>query len=58
VPGFNLPVVLGSGNNRFKIIPSQQWQSTPLNEEQSLLLTRATIEKMYYVSAEIIQEEK
>lgn len=58
VPGFNLPIILGNGSNRLKIIPSEQWQSTDLKENQASLLTVTSLEKMYYITVEMLPEEK
>jgi aminopeptidase N len=51
VIGFNLPLVLENKKARIRIIPSEQWKSTVLNDEQVSLFTEAAIEKMYYIDA-------
>ena len=57
VHGFNLPIVLRNNGARIKIIPSQQWQTKKLNENEFNLLTDDSIGKMYYIKTEISREQ-
>ena len=51
VKGFNLPLTLKSRAAKIKIIPSEQWKSLLLKENETELFEKAAIEKKYYVNA-------
>ncbi|MES1219995.1 MAG: M1 family metallopeptidase [Bacteroidota bacterium] len=50
VKGFNLPLVLKSGDSKIKIIPSQKWKTIVLKGNEAALFDKSAIEKMYYVN--------
>jgi aminopeptidase N len=56
VKGFNLPLVLKGNLTKIKIIPSEQWKSTQLKNNETSLFTESSIEKMYYVDAILTKE--
>lgn len=50
VDGFNLPLTLkAKGVNTLRIVPTQNWQSTPIAPNQASLFTETAIGFMYYV---------
>jgi len=49
VPGFNLPLVLKSDQTKIRILPTDQWKSTAIDNVQSTLFQPADILKMYYI---------
>lgn len=49
IAGFNLPIVLGQGKARVKVIPSMQWQHVRLNSEQVRIFTAEHVEFLYYL---------
>lgn len=51
VKGFNLPLVLKGNANKIKIIPTEEWESLSLKDNEAGLFTENAIEKMYYVDA-------
>ena len=50
VKGFNLPLTLKSSAAKIKIIPSEQWKSLLLKENEVELFEKTAIEKMYYIN--------
>jgi dipeptidyl-peptidase-4 len=49
VSGFDLPLVLGQGQARIRILPTDQWKSSMLKDGQAALFTEDGIKKMYYI---------
>jgi aminopeptidase N len=49
VTGFNLPLVLRNSQFRVRILPTQEWQTTPLKTGEAGLFTEDGIKKMYYI---------
>jgi len=49
VAGFDLPLVLGQGQTRIRILPTDQWQSSVLKGAQAALFAEEGIKKMYYI---------
>jgi aminopeptidase N len=49
VPGFNLPLVLKNDQTKIRILPTDQWKSTDVDNVQSTLFQPADILKMYYI---------
>jgi aminopeptidase N len=49
VKGFNLPLVLKSGDATKRIIPTEDWKSSELKGNEAALFNTASIEKMYYI---------
>ena len=58
VQGFNLPLVLKNETARIKIIPSEQWKSSELKDDEADLFTESAIEKMYYIDAVLTEKNK
>ena len=56
INGFNLPLVLQNENEKIRIIPTNEWNSKPINNNESDLFSPAAIEKMYYI--EVKEEDK
>lgn len=50
IPGFNLPLTIGSEDNSLRIYPSENWQRINIKKSQSDLFNSATLNKMYYIS--------
>jgi aminopeptidase N len=49
VPGFNLPLVLKNDQTKIRILPTDQWTSTAVDNVQSTLFQPPDILKMYYI---------
>jgi len=49
VKGFNLPIVLSSDAAKVRIVPSEEWKTTPVKDGEGALFTVDGIKKMYYV---------
>jgi len=55
IKGFNLPLVLKSNEAKIKVIPSEEWKTTELKNNEAALFQPDAIEKMYYVTAKIAE---
>jgi len=49
VDGFNLPIVLKEGDVKIKLLPTNNWSTVQLNQQQLSLLSDEAIRKMYYL---------
>jgi aminopeptidase N len=49
IKGFNLPLALQNDKVKLKINPTEEWQSSPVKENELPLFDAAAIRKMYYV---------
>ena len=53
VEGFNLPLVIKDSTGAMvKLLPTTQWKTTTITQQQSSLFTKEAIEKLYYVNVE------
>ncbi len=53
VASFNLPLVIkDSTGATIKLLPTTQWKTTPVTQQQISLFTKEAIEKMYYINVE------
>ena len=55
VKGFNLPLVLGDGNAKIRIVPGEAFKSIKLKNNQLALFNKGAIEKMYYVNVSPVE---
>ncbi|TDH26879.1 M1 family peptidase [Segetibacter sp. 3557_3] len=55
VPGFNLPLVLGSGSDVTRIFPVEKWKSIKLKPGQSDDFLPAAIERLYYIDVQQVK---
>jgi aminopeptidase N len=51
VKGFDLPLVLKSGTDRIRILPTEEWKSSGLKGGEGALFDETAITKMYYINA-------
>jgi aminopeptidase N len=58
VQGFNLPLALKSNDAKLKIIPSGEWKSIELKNNEAALFDKSAIEKMYYVTVTPVANPK
>jgi len=49
VKGFDLPLALNNDAIKMRILPTQEWKSSPVNDAESTLFTPDAIKKMYYI---------
>ncbi|HXB94062.1 MAG TPA: M1 family metallopeptidase [Puia sp.] len=49
VTGFDLPLVLGEGPAKIRILPTEQWKSRDLKGDEAALFGEDAIKKMYYI---------
>jgi aminopeptidase N len=49
VKGFNLPLALSDNTDKVRILPTDEWKTTPVKDSESKLITPDGIKKMYYV---------
>lgn len=56
IKGFNLPLVLKNNLKKIKIFPSEEWKNTALKDREASLFDASSIEKMYYITAVIVQK--
>jgi aminopeptidase N len=57
VAGFNLPLVLGGGQSKMRVLPTDQWQSSTLSSGQAALWDAESIKKMYYIGVNLISKK-
>ncbi len=51
--GFNLPIVLKEGDVKIKLLPTNNWSTVQLNQQQLSLLSDEAIRKMYYLETSV-----
>jgi len=56
VKGFDMPLTFKTAGTKIKLIPTEQWQSLALKENQADLFDKTGIEKMYYVN--VVKQER
>jgi len=56
VKGFDMPLTFKTAGTKIKLIPTEQWQSLALKENQADLFDKTGIEKMFYVN--VVKQEK
>ena len=49
--GFNMPLVLKSGDTKLRLVPGEEWKTLALKPAEASLLEKGAIEKMYYIKA-------
>jgi aminopeptidase N len=49
INGFNMPLVLDSGNNKISLYATQSWKHKQLNDEEKKFFDTSFIEKHYYI---------
>jgi hypothetical protein len=49
-----LPLVLKNETSQVKIFPTQQWKKLAVSDASRTLLSKASIEKMYYVDVAFV----
>jgi hypothetical protein len=49
VKGFDLPLVLKSGDRKVRVIPAEEWKSYDLQQGDAALFDKEAIIKMYYI---------
>src|ERR1700761_7903501 len=49
IKGFDLPLVLSDNAAKVRILPTDQWKTTPVKDDQSKLFDPDAIKKMYYI---------
>lgn len=55
VKGFNLPLVLAQGGEKVRLVPTEAWKSVKLKPGQLPLVTKAALERQYYIVAEEVK---
>jgi aminopeptidase N len=55
INGFNLPLVLKNDASKIRIIPTENWQSIHLKENESELFDPLKIEDQYYIQAKMVE---
>lgn len=56
IKGFNLPLSLTNKEASVKIFPSEKWNTLKLKVNQANLLTVEAINKMYYITPELVKD--
>ena len=56
VKGFDMPLTFKTAGTKIKLIPTEQWQSLALKENQADLFDKTGIEKMFYVN--VVKQER
>jgi aminopeptidase N len=56
IKGFNLPLSLSNKKTSVKIVPSKKWNTLKLKGNQADLFTVEAINKMYYISPELVKD--
>ena len=49
INGFNLPLALQNENAKIRIIPTKEWSSKTISDNEAVLFNSLAIEKMYYI---------
>lgn len=49
VHGFDLPLTLKNGEKKLRIIPTEEWKSCDVKEDEAALFDKEAIIKMYYI---------
>lgn len=50
IDGFNLPLVLQNDKAKMRIVPTKEWNSKDINNDEPSLFNQAAIEKKYYIA--------
>lgn len=58
IDGFNLPLSLIGVKTDLRIIPTQEWQSVKVDDNQQVLFDPPAIEKMYYIKVNGVKNMK
>lgn len=56
VKGFNLPLALQNKDSKIRVLPTENWQTTSLKDNQASLFDSKEIVKMYYITAEAVPQ--
>lgn len=56
IKGFNLPLSLANKEASVKIVPSEKWNTLKLKGNQADLFTVEAINKMYYITPELVKD--
>lgn len=56
IKGFNLPLSLANKEASVKIVPSKKWNTLKLKGNQADLFTVEAINKMYYITPELVKD--
>jgi aminopeptidase N len=56
IKGFNLPLSLTNKEASVKIVPSKKWNTLKLKDKQADLFTVEAINKMYYITPELVKD--
>jgi len=58
IKGFHLPLVLKDEKSKIRVVPTEQWKSTVLKNDEVDLFTENAIERMYYIDAVLVGKNK
>ncbi len=57
VKGFNLPLALIGDGVKIRVLPTDEWKSTVVNETESRLFDPTVIKNWYYINvAEVVKK--